>query len=57
MERSCLRMEKTIMANEDNDLKYLSEEMKEQLKKKKKQQENGEITESVEEQPLQYFTE
>lgn len=50
-------MEKTIMANEDNDLKYLSEEMKEQLKKKKKQQENGEITESVEEQPLQYFTE
>ena len=43
----------TIKMNEDNDSKYLTEEMKEKLKK----QQQGQFTESTDDQPLEYFTE
>ena len=57
MERSCLKMEKTIRANDDNDLKFMTGELEE--KKKKKKGENGEepYTESADDGPLEYFTE
>lgn len=52
-------MEKiTITANPDNDLKFAQGLIKEEDKKKKKLDPNGELTENTDtEETLQYFTE
>lgn len=50
---------KTIKMNEDNDTKFLTGELGEIAKKKKKKElENFQITESKDEEPpIEYFTE
>lgn len=48
-------MEKQITANENNNDKFLTGDLEEE--KKKKQNKEQPITESVQEAPLEYFTE
>ena len=50
-------MEKTIRANDDNDLKFMTGELEEKKKKKKGENEEEPYTESADDGPLEYFTE